>query len=85
MSLARLIGDESGTVGGDSEEAAPGLARVRDASVLPWRDLTQAYLAELRFNSIAGWVPNDEADPLRADFRRELDRLYAAVESSDEA
>jgi len=26
-----------------------------------------------------------EADPLRADFRRELDRLYAAVESSDEA
>jgi hypothetical protein len=67
------------------DELTRTLARARDAAVLPWRDLTQAYLAELRFNSIAGWLPNDEADPLRADFRRELDRLYAAVESSDEA
>jgi hypothetical protein len=53
------------------------LARVRDAAGLPWKDLTAATLAELRFDSITGWLPEDEAIALRAEFHRELDRLYA--------
>jgi hypothetical protein len=44
---------------------------------LPWRDLTAATLAELRFNSIADWLPTDEADALRERFGREMLRLYA--------
>lgn len=53
------------------------LARVREAAVLPWKDLTAATLAELRFDSIAGWLPESEAAALRTEFHRELDRLYA--------
>lgn len=59
------------------DELTGTLARVRGAAVLPWRDLTQATLAELRFDSIAGWLPEDEAAALRAAFHHELDRLYA--------
>jgi hypothetical protein len=54
------------------------LALVQDAAALPWKDLTQATLAELRFDSIAGWLPATEAAALRAEFHRELDRLYTA-------
>ena len=61
------------------------LAQVRDAAALPWRDLTAATLAELRFRSIAGWLPVDEAAALRAKFQREIDRLYAVAEASPEA
>jgi hypothetical protein len=57
------------------------LARVREAAALPWKDLTQATLAELRFDSIAGWLPQDEAAALRAAFHRELERLYAALDA----
>jgi hypothetical protein len=49
---------------------------------LPWKDLTAATLAELRFDSIAGWLPQDEAAALRAGFHRELDRLYAALDAA---
>jgi hypothetical protein len=58
------------------------LAQVREASALPWKDLTAATLAELRFDSIAGWLPEDEAAALRLEFHRELDRLYAALSST---
>ncbi|MGH7056135.1 MAG: hypothetical protein ACREFA_20235 [Stellaceae bacterium] len=58
------------------EELLATLARVREANALPWRDLTVATLAELRFNSIAGWLPDEEAAALRADFQREMRRLY---------
>jgi len=61
------------------------LARVREAGALPWKDLTAATLAELRFDSIAGWLPQDEAAGLRAEFHRELDRLYALLSPSDAA
>jgi hypothetical protein len=64
--IARIRGELTGT-----------LARVREAAVLPWKDLTAATLAELRFNSIAGWLPEDEAAALRAGFQREMNRLYA--------
>lgn len=70
--VARIRGELTGT-----------LALVREAATLPWKDLTAATLAELRFDSIAGWLPQDEAVALRAEFHRELDRLYAVVASSD--
>jgi hypothetical protein len=53
--------------------------------VLPRKDLTTATLAELRFDSIAGWLPEDEAATLRASFHRELDRLYAVETPADPA
>jgi hypothetical protein len=52
------------------------LVMVRRATTLPWKDLTAATLAELRFNSIAGWLPTDEANVLREEFGREMIRLY---------
>ena len=39
-------------------------ARVTRAR-MPWRDLTAATLAEMRFNSISDWLPDDEASALR--------------------
>jgi hypothetical protein len=58
-------------------ELTTTLARVREAAVLPWKDLTAATLAELRFNSIAGWLPENECRELRASFEYEMARLYA--------
>ena len=46
---------------------------------MPWRDLTAATLAELRFNSIADWLPPDEATALRKAFAREMARLWDVV------
>jgi hypothetical protein len=62
------------------DELTATLARVREAATLPWKDLTAATLAELRFNSIAGWLPEDEASALRAGFQHEMNRLYAIAE-----
>jgi hypothetical protein len=80
------VGDTSAAEAPPSEfierirgELATTLARVREAAVLPWKDLTAATLAELRFNSIAGWLPDDEASALRLSFQREMNRLYAAA------
>ena len=42
-----------------------------------------ATLAELRFNSIAGWLPDDEASALRVSFKRETNRLYAVAETDE--
>jgi hypothetical protein len=53
------------------------LLAVREAAALPWPDLTRATLAEMRFNSIARWLPADEAEALRAAFETEMARLYA--------
>lgn len=58
------------------------LATARVAERLPWPDLTGATLAELRFNSIAGWLPAAEAQDLRARFEAELARLYAAEDAA---
>ena len=66
-------------------ELTDTLARVRGAAVLPWKDLTAATLAELRFNSIADWLPEDEASALRAAFQREINRLYIMAEADDKA
>lgn len=44
--------------------------------------MTQATLAEMRFHSIARWLPDEEAKSLRAEFQSEIDRLYAALGSA---
>ena len=54
------------------------LALVRAAELLPWPDLTRTTLAELRFNSIARWLPDAEATELRSVFDAEMGRLYDA-------
>jgi hypothetical protein len=66
-------------------ELTDTLARVREAAALPWKDLTATTLAELRFNSIAGWLPEDEASALRAAFQSEINRLYAIAEEGNQA
>ena len=43
---------------------------------LPW----VATLAELRFHSVARWLPEEEALALCATFQAELDRLYAVLD-----
>jgi hypothetical protein len=52
------------------------LCAVRQAQTLPWADLTRATLAELRFHSIAKWLPEEEAAGLRTAFEAEMMRLY---------
>jgi hypothetical protein len=56
------------------------LCAVRQADSLPWPDLTRATLAELRFHSIAGWLPEQEAATLREAFDAEMKRLYQLEE-----
>jgi hypothetical protein len=52
------------------------LRTVRTAPTLPWPDLTRATLAELRFHSIARWLPDQEGVALRTAFEAEIARLY---------
>jgi hypothetical protein len=60
------------------DELEATLALARGAVRLPWPDLTRATLAELRFHSIARWLPGGEAAALRAAFEAEMARLWAA-------
>ncbi|MCB1882869.1 MAG: hypothetical protein KDG89_02560 [Geminicoccaceae bacterium] len=62
------------------EELRATLARVQGAEALPWADLTRTTLAELRFRSIAGYLPEGEAAALRQAFEREMERLYAEAD-----
>jgi hypothetical protein len=55
------------------------LALVTKSTELPWRDPTAATLAELRFKSVADWLPSREADDLRNRFGREMLRLWEAA------
>jgi hypothetical protein len=58
------------------DELQATLVRVQQATALPWADLTQATLAELRFKSISAWLPDPEAASLREAFEAEMTRLY---------
>ena len=58
---------------------------MREAAALPWKDLTAATLAELRFNSIGGWLPEGEASGLRAAFQCEINHLYLVAETENRA
>lgn len=57
------------------------LNTVRGAERLPWTDLTRTTLAELRFHSIARWLPDEEEAALRAAFETEMTRLYQLEEA----
>jgi len=68
------------------DELIGTLAMTRQAARLPWKDLTTATLAELRFNSITNWLPANEAETLRESFNREMARLWdVAAREADEA
>lgn len=67
------------------EELEATLRSVRQAASFPWPNLTQTTLAELRFHSIAGWLPDAEATSLRAAFETEMARLYAAEDDRRQA
>ena len=67
---------------GIRDELLATLTRVQGAARLPWRDLTAATLAELRFESISNWLPQPEAEALRSAFAAEMERLYAASEGA---
>jgi hypothetical protein len=85
--ISRLRIPGEGTYGWGSAQSCGNLsrlARVREAAALPWKDLTAATLAELRFNSIAGWLPEDEASASRGAFQCEINRLYLIAEADDE-
>lgn len=69
--VARIRGELRGT-----------LALVQAAAALPWPDLTRATLEELRFRSVAGWLPAGEAKALRAAFDTEMQRLYEAADAT---
>jgi hypothetical protein len=58
------------------DELEATLGTVRQAESLPWTDLTRATLAELRFHSIARWLPEEDAAALREAFEAEMRRLY---------
>jgi hypothetical protein len=67
------------------EELLATLALARDAETLPWPNLTRATLEELRFNSIANYLPRAEADDLRARFGAELARLYQLADEAEQS
>ncbi len=82
---------EEGTPAALEQPPPDFIARIRDeleatlrtvcqAATLPWPDLTRATLAELRFHSIAGWLPDEEAAALRAAFEAEMARLYDSAD-----
>jgi hypothetical protein len=61
-------------------------SRAREAARMPWKDLTAATLAELRFNSITNWLPASEAETLRVSFNQEMARLWdVAAREAEEA
>lgn len=71
-------------VDGIRRELRATLAKV-DASSdrLPWADPTRAYLAEMRFRSIARWLPEPEARGLVHSFDEAIDRVYAAIDAGE--
>lgn len=53
------------------------LARARSAQALPWPE-REARMWNVVFPQMANWLPEEEADQLRFDFAREMERLKAA-------
>ncbi len=77
MSVVPEEADRAELVASTRAELLATLARARAAERLPWPNYTQSTLAEMRFDSISRWLPEDEAAALRDAFATELDRLYA--------
>jgi hypothetical protein len=53
------------------------LAQVQGAQTMPWAS-RDALMWETVFPQMANWLPQDEADDLRAAFAREIERLKGA-------
>jgi hypothetical protein len=66
---------------GIRRELLATLALVEAASTFPWKDEMAVLLADRRFLSMVNWLPQAEADALRARFNIEMDRLYAAFQT----
>jgi hypothetical protein len=67
-------------IGRIRDELGATLARVAAAETVPWPDATKALLAEMRFHSIANWLPASEAAELCRRFDAAMDRFYAEDE-----
>ena len=65
---------------GIRDELHATLALAQRSATFPWRDLTQTYMVEMRFNSMSKWLQRQEAAPLRRQFAAEMDRLYEAAD-----
>ena len=72
-------------IAGIRAELEATLRMAREAATLPWPDLTQTTLAELRFESLTGWLPKEEGQALRVAFEAEMTRLYDAEDARREA
>jgi hypothetical protein len=67
------------------DELLATLALARAADGNPWPDLTKLLLEELRFKSVARWLPPLEAKALGDAFEAELARIYAILDARSEA
>jgi hypothetical protein len=82
---APLAGSEDGRadmVARIRAELSEEVARLAVLDHFPWRDFTASALAELRFEGLARWLPEEEATPLLAAHAGALDRLYALQAAS---
>ena len=64
------------------EELNGYLGKASAAATLPWRNLTEDFLIEMRVYSMSRWLPSDEARALRRAFGLEMDRLYEAADQA---
>jgi hypothetical protein len=53
------------------------LDKARGAHAMPWSD-RDARMWQTVFPQMANWLPDEEADQMRFEFTREMDRLKAA-------
>ena len=53
------------------------LDKARTADSMPWSE-RDARMWQTVFPNMAAWLPDDEAEQLRLDFRREIERLSQA-------
>lgn len=54
------------------------LEKARSAETMPWPE-RDARAWQIVFPNMAKWLPDDEADQLRLEFAREIDRLTRAA------
>lgn len=54
------------------------LEQARAAQTMPWPE-RKAQINEVIFPQMANWLPKDEADQLRFEFKREFERLRRAA------
>ena len=54
------------------------LEKARSAATMPWSE-RDARMWQIVFPNMANWLPDDEAEQLRLEFAREMDRLNRAA------